>query len=337
MGQISDVLSVWRFLFNFNYSTILKIHDMKHLYILILFFFVLTAGRAQSNPEPFNLFADDYSMTEWSEEAAPGTYPTSMIFHVHSMTNAPLLEDEPDGDWLCLYNIGSRSRVIGLGEEGFSFLNTGDIQSDQSRCGNGPDDVGGYIGGAVLSLNTMLVTDIELSYELTLIAQAADTRFYDVRLQYRFDTESAWEDVPGAPVFSADGLEAGFMTEYNVELGEEFSNRELVQIRWKYYQNNVDGGGSRPQIGFDEIAVSGTRTTSIKDRIKEAKPFSFFPNPVKGEFIFFDAAVNIILYDTSGKMIKQVDNTERFFVGDLQPGVYIMRNENGMVSKFIKQ
>ena len=310
---------------------------MKHLYILILFLFVTTAAMAQSNPEPFNLFAEDYSMTEWSAEATPGTYPTSMIFHVHSMTNAPLLEDEPDGDWLCAYNIGSRSRVLGQGEAGFSFLNTGDIQNDQTRCGNGPDDTGGYLGSAVLALNTTLVTDISLSYVLTLIAQAADTRFYDVRLQFRFDTEAAWEDVPGAELFSADGLEAGFSNEFTVELGEEFSNRELVQIRWKYYQNNVDGGGSRPHIGFDEIAVTGTRTTSTKDRIKEAKPFSFFPNPVNGDLIYFEEAVNFILYDASGKMIKQVENTERFYVGDLQAGVYIMRNELGMVSKFIKQ
>ncbi len=310
---------------------------MKHLYILILSLFVVSASVAQSNPEPFILFSEDYSMTEWSAEAAPGTYPASMIFHIHSMTNAPLLEDEPDGDWLCAYNIGSRSRVLGQGEGGFSFLNTGDIQNDQGRCGAGPDDVGGYIGGAVLALNTSLVTDISISYVINLIAQAADTRFYDVRLQYRFDTEAAWADVPGAQLFSADGLEAGFSNEYTVELGEEFSNRELVQIRWKYYQNNVDGGGSRPHVGIDEITVTGTRTTSTKDRIKEAKPFSFFPNPVKGEYLFFDEAVNFTLYDTSGKMIKQVDNTERFYVGDLQAGVYIMRNEEGLVSKFIKQ
>src|SRR5690606_35649329 len=130
-----------------------------------------------------------------------------------------------------------RSRVLGQSEGGFSFLNTGDIQNDQGRCGAGPDDVGGYIGGAVLALNTSLVTDISISYVINLIAQAADTRFYDVRLQYRFDTEAAWADVPGAQLFSADGLEAGFSNEYTVELGEEFSNRELVQIRWKYYQN----------------------------------------------------------------------------------------------------
>lgn len=310
---------------------------MKQVYILILFLFIINAGIAQSNPEPYNLSIEDYSMTAWSTESAPGTYPSSMIFHIHSMTNAPLLEDEPDGDWLCTYNITSRSRVIGLEDAGFSFLNTGDIQNDQARCGAGPDDTGGYIGAAVLALNTTNVTDITLSYVLTLIGQASDTRFYDVRLQYRFDTEAVWEDVPGAELFSANGLEAGFSNEYTVELGQEFNNRELVQIRWKYYQNNVDGGGSRPQIGFDEISVTGERTVSNREKIREAKAFDFFPNPVNGDYLFFKEAVDFRLYDTDGKMIKEVENTERFYVGDLQAGVYIMRNEIGMVSKFIKK
>lgn len=320
-------------------TTIFKLKNnfMKQFYFLMLFLFISFNLKAQSNPVPFNLAESDYEMTQWSSDAAAGTYPASMVFHIHSSTNSPLLEDETDGDWLCTYNITSRSRVIGQGDSGFSFLNTGDIQNDQNRCGGGPDDTGGYIGGAVLALNTTNVTNITLSYVLNLIAQAADTRFYDVRLQYRFNTQDTWTDVPDAELFTAEGLDSGFSNEYTIELSEEFENRELLQIRWKYYQTSAEGSGSRPHIGFDEIRVTGETSTSTRDRIKQAKPFSFFPNPVTGDYIYFNEQVDFTVFDISGRMIKQVKSVERFYVGDLQGGVYIMRNELGNVSKFIKR
>lgn len=304
---------------------------MKKLLLIAGSAFLFCSLNAQTNPEAFNLFANDYSFTEWSAEAPAGTYPTSMIFHIHTNSDlvAPQLEDEVDGDWLCKYNIDSRTRVLGLGEEGFSFLNTGNFQTDAGRCGGGPDDIGGYLGATVITLNTENVEEVTVSYLIGLITQAAETRVYDVRLQYRTSPDAAWGDVEGAPVFSSAGIEEGFTQNYSVQLPENASNQPWLQIRWKYYQNSTSGSGSRPNIRFDEITITGNRAVNTISRIKRTQPLSFYPNPANVDFINFHVAGNYSVYTVEGKLIQQDTNTNKINVSHLTAGMYIIRDDEG--------
>lgn len=311
---------------------------MKKLLLTTCTSFCLLSLNAQTNPAAYNLYASDYSFTEWSEDSEAGTYPPSMIFHIHTNGElvAPQLEDEVDGDWLCKYNIGSRARVLGMGEEGFGFLNTGNFQTDEERCGGAAGAVGGYLGAAVMTLNTEGVQEVSVSYLLGLIAQAAEDRVYDVRLQYRTSPDAAWGNVENAPVFSSLGVEEGTTEEFTVLLPEDAWNQPWVQIRWKYYQNSTEGGGSRPNIRFDEISVTGSRTVNTFNRSKDQQTLAFYPNPVNTDYINFETYGNYAIYSVEGKLIQEVKNTDKINVNHLTSGVYVIRDDKGQSGLMVR-
>jgi len=235
-----------------------------NLKLILAIAFILanaTIAFSQSNPDAFNLGSDSYDFVEWDSTSLPGTYPPNMIFHVFENSD-PNLETEPTGDWVCAYDIDSRSRINGLGTAGLAFANTGNIQDTQERCGNGPDDVGGFVGTAVVSLNTLNRQEITINFTAGLITQGLGVpvpREYGLRLQYRVGAGGAWISAPGNVLFSSAGKQAGDLEQFtNVVLPATCNNQNLVQIRWKYYQIASNDGASRPAIQLDDIYISSS-------------------------------------------------------------------------------
>ena len=79
-----------------------------------------------------------------------------------------------DSLWTLPYNLTSRSRINGLGTNGFAFINTGNPQASAGA---------GYVGAAVLALDTLGKENIRVAWTGGTVV--TNERVYGIRLQYR--------------------------------------------------------------------------------------------------------------------------------------------------------
>jgi len=188
-----------------------------------------------------------YLLGSWSASAPAGTYPANMTFYQNaSAVPDPALTAAMENPWVLPYDRTSRSRINGLGSDGFSFINT---SSPQAETGSG------FMGSAVLALNTGGAQDIRVTWTGgTVVPNNAD---YAIRLQYRVGDAGEFTDVTnlGNPVEYIRNALAGHSQIIGpVTLPADANDKPLVQIRWKYYYRS--GSGSRPQLRVDDIQVS---------------------------------------------------------------------------------
>src|SRR3989442_7423977 len=95
----------------------------------------------------------------------------------------PGLSVEPDTFWTLPYDRTNRSRINGLGDSGFAFLNTSDPQPDG----------GGYLGAAVLALKTVRARTILVSWRGGTVM--TNERIYAIRLPYRVGVTNSFADM----------------------------------------------------------------------------------------------------------------------------------------------
>ncbi|TVR78950.1 MAG: T9SS C-terminal target domain-containing protein [Chitinophagaceae bacterium] len=230
---------------------------MKKLILLfVLAFTINSSSFSQSSPTPFDLSTGSYNFTFWDSLAFAGTYPANMIFHQFLNVSNPGFTDEPDSDWACVYNLKNRSRIIGLGANGFVFINTNTAQ-DPSDCGNAV--TGQNLGAAVLALNTTDRENIEVSFEVFLDQQGLGTptpREYHLRFQYRLGASGSWQDLSTPVIYTSSGKNDGDTENFNVTLPGDAENFPTVELRWFYYQEAANDGGARPRIGINQIQVN---------------------------------------------------------------------------------
>ena len=210
---------------------------------------------AQTIPFAYMLRSQPYFFGGWLASSNMKSYPSSMKFQVFEGEDDPGKNSEPNADWECGYDVKQDSRFIGLNNLGIGFLNT----SDPSSC----HSIHAKVGAAVLALNTSNAFDIELSWTIRLIQKGdgrPTAREYKVAPQYKSGATGDWIDFPSNNVFSSSGKVQGSSSDYTVTLPTSCENQSLVQIRWKYYQEERNNGGSRPLIGLDDI---GVRSNSV--------------------------------------------------------------------------
>lgn len=193
----------------------------------------------QTNPEPFDLSEGDYVFTTWDENEPAETYPPNMRFH-RGPTQDPGLNDEPNDDYTGPYNATSGTRMNGHGDDGFSWFNTASP---------------GNLGAAVLAINTTGQENILVSWTGGTVV--SNPRPYRIRLQYRVGSSGNFTDVPGPIEYVANSSEGHYQNFGPTLLPDEVNNQNLVQLRWKYYQEG-DGSGGRPRLRVGNIHIQST-------------------------------------------------------------------------------
>ncbi len=196
-------------------------------------------------PLPHDLREGPYAFTTWSATEPAGSFPPNMVFL--TATNAdPTLETEFTNWWTLPYDRTSRSRVNGLGEDGVAFLNTSDPQPEG----------GGYLGAALLALDTTGQTNVEVRFTAGTVA--ANARLYALRLQYRIGDAGPFLDVLGAngnPVEYSGGATGEVSIFGPVALPPAAAGAPLLQLRWKYHHLS-GASGPRTQLRLDDIVVA---------------------------------------------------------------------------------
>ena len=200
-------------------------------------------------PAPHDLAAGPYAFSRWEGFQPAGTYPPGMLF-LRTASNAPpdpTLSAEFTNWWVLPYDRTSRCRIQGLGEDGFSFLNTSDPQIDD----------GGYLGAAILALKTVGLTNLLVTWRGGTVMPGG--RAYAVRLQYRLGAAGAFTDLlepNGRPVEYLGNPVAGHCAVLGpTPLPAALSGEPYVQLRWKYhFLSGVSG--TRDHLRVDDIMVT---------------------------------------------------------------------------------
>ena len=295
-------------------------------------------GAGYTNPPAHNLAAGDYLMSQWDSLAAAGTYPASMRFHTTTTDTAPLVHTPLVNDWTCPYNLSSRPRVHGLSADGFSFINTGSPQYD--NCSSGATALNTFMGAVVLAVNTTGVPAALINFKAGLVSQGdgATPRVYNIRLQYRTDTNSIFTDFITNVEYTSAGKAAGSLESFNAFLPPSAVNAPYIQLRWLYYAVPVSGAsGSRPEIRLDEISVM-RYNSGVGGIAGNGRGISVYPNPLAaGATLHFSEAVSGKLYDTFGRVVATLDGAKELASGAFAAGVYSLVAADGSRCRIVVQ
>jgi hypothetical protein len=170
-----------------------------------------------------------------------------MVF-LQTPVRDPGLEVEFDSEWQLSYDLTNRSRIRGLGDLGFSFLNTSDVQ---------PVSGAGYVGAALLALRTVGVSNIYVVWTGGTVEP--NNRLYGVRLQYRVGTNGVFKDLVdehAAPVqyLRTNAGHAAILGPSR--LPGEAENQRVVQLLWRYFYIPSGATGQRAELRVDDIVVA---------------------------------------------------------------------------------
>ncbi|MBO9703376.1 MAG: CotH kinase family protein [Sporocytophaga sp.] len=290
-------------------------------------------------PFAHNLAKSDYEMKYWSASSEAGSYPASMIF-MQTDTIDPKIDVERNIPYTLAYNLTKKTRIEGLNDDGFAFINTGSI-SDEPNPGRD-------LGAAVLALKTKGLEQATVSFTAGTVLP--NDRSYGIRLQYRIGDNGAFTDFMnnGNLVDYIRTAEGGKYTRFeNIPLSEELMNQEYIQLRWVYYYISGNSG-PRAKLRLDDISVSALRPSAVADASSDLNQVSIFPNPSNGSFTFrlsneFRGMMNIAALDITGKTICSTElnkqskeiywHSECDFTG---PGFYFLKWSTGEVQGFEK-
>ena len=302
-----------------------------------------------TEPEIYSLSQEDYFLENFSPDSPRGVYPEGMRFVYMSDTD-PGLDSEIEGYTSGRYDLSTRTRVNGLGDGGFSFINT-------SNPDGNPGYPGGKLGGAVLYLNTEGRSFIEVDW--TAGTMEPNSRIYNIRLQYRVGQEGEFKDVPdesGNPVEYRRSEERGHAERIGpVVLPEDVNDQPHVEILWRYYftgERVDDESGQRSQLRISEISVTSKPLGYVEEPDPDPDPdpepepiipitfklYQNFPNPFyPHSTIMYDLPISqqvrLEIYSVTGQYIKTVINqqveagrhTVSIDASSLSSGVYLYR------------
>ncbi|AXI99619.1 Por secretion system C-terminal sorting domain-containing protein [Cyclonatronum proteinivorum] len=200
--------------------------------------------------EPWVMAQGDYTFSSWEASTPAGSYPPHMIFY-QTDSSDPDLTSVFEQPWVLPYDLSSRSRINGLGDDGIGFINTANAQE------NG----GGWLGTAVLALNTEGITQLYAGWRGGTVLP--NSRVYNIRLQYRINPNDAFEDVTdssGQPVQYERNSIAGHSSFVGpVALPQAMLNRSYAELRWVYYYTGVrldNESGQRSKLRLTDIKIS---------------------------------------------------------------------------------
>ncbi|TVQ67199.1 MAG: T9SS C-terminal target domain-containing protein [Balneolaceae bacterium] len=286
---------------------------------------------------PFSTEESDYLLEEWNEDVRAGSFPDHMAF-VYMNEEDPGLDAEIAGVTFGAYNLTSRTRINGLGEDGFSFINT-------SNPDGNPGYPGTRLGGAVLVLDTRGSEKIHVGWRAGTIER--NSRIYRLRLQYRTDGSQPFRDVPG-PGGSPVGYQASEVdghTHYMgpVALPDDAANRERVELLWRYYDSGeqIDPESNRrSELSVSEIYVSSQGIVPLESphRLEEGSyHFTNWPAdadsssyPASMAFVFMNERDPGLQAEPLGYVTGRYDHETRTRVTGLGEGGFSFVNTSGL-------
>ncbi len=278
-------------------------------------------------PEAFDLSQGDFSFTQWSPTQPEFTYPDNMLF-VQSDKDDPALDYEllfpyqvPHDDYHAddmarigfPYDLSSRTRISGMGENGVSFINTGRDRD---------------LGGAIVAINTINQTNLMLSFKNGTILR--NERLYAFRLQYRIGSTGNFSDLlkdnlPVQYIASNDGDLIAFD---QIPLPQILLGREYVQLMWRYYLHSGDTG-PRSQLRLDDIII--TKGTAVLNQ--QEIPFKLF---AVGKNLFVEnnqaGSAVLTIYNIAGQKVygQPIDQIGMQTINlDFESGIYIVNLRKG--------
>ncbi len=221
-----------------------------------------------------------WSFNEWDADMPAGTYPENMAF-VYMDEDDPGIEAEIAGFTSGAFNLTSRTRINGLGDNGFAFINTGNSDGN-------PGYPGTRLGGAILALDTRGQDELELSFTAGTVLP--NSREYAIVVQYRAGDEGPFQTLTfpdGSPVIYERSEEEGHTREIGpVYLPSEIQNLPYVQLLWRYYYTGIrhdEDSGQRSKLNISQITVSNGSDVPIDDdppqTPQQVSLDQNFPNP----------------------------------------------------------
>lgn len=273
----------------------------------------------EHDPPAHRLSDGPYVFTYWPSDAAAGTYPDNMVFMSMDRTepglNAIAVEKTTGR-----YDLDSRTRINGLGGDGFAFINTSNLDGN-------PGYPGRRLGVAVLGLDTRDHGGVEVKWTGGTVRP--NCRIYNLRLEYRVGIDGDFKPVPdneGNPVEYKRNEEAGHSETIGpVRLPDEADDQPYIQLRWRYYftgERVDDDDGSRSKLRVGDIVVMGSPVTGINNENDTSLPKNFklkqnYPNPFNNKTVITyklpeTADVTLEIYSLLGRLINR-------YVGGTQP------------------
>lgn len=185
-----------------------------------------------------------YQLTSWADSEAAGTYPLAMQLFKKSGAGsdetALVTVDAPYTlAYSLAYNLTSGARIVGKGDDGISFFNSGST-------------VDTYLGTAVLTLDTIGKTAMRLNWRGRSITSL--DRPYRIAVQTRVGTSGAWANT--GSFYAANATSGHTQTFSDVDISA-IDNQLQGQVRFVYYQEGA-GSGSRPELALDDVVVYST-------------------------------------------------------------------------------
>ncbi|MGB0431972.1 MAG: T9SS type A sorting domain-containing protein, partial [Bacteroidia bacterium] len=90
------------------------------------------------------------------------------------------------------------------------------------------------------------------------------------------------------------------------------------------------------QVDFDgAFEYSSIKTLNLEST--NAASFNIYPNPAKGDVITLSNASAYKIYDTAGKLVKEISNTTTIDITDFELGVYLIEDSNGNTERLVRK
>jgi hypothetical protein len=90
------------------------------------------------------------------------------------------------------------------------------------------------------------------------------------------------------------------------------------------------------QVDFDgAFEYSSIKTLNLEQT--NVASFKIYPNPATGNEITLSNAGIYKIYDTAGKLLKEVGNTTSIDITDLEVGVYLIEDSNGNTTRLVRK
>ena len=246
----------------------MRINQQTTFFVVFLFVFFLCGQFlfAQESIKSHALREGNYIFDMWNEDAPAETYPCSMRFLTTKNDVRPSLYYRTFEFYRGEYRKRTRvSTVVGMGTDGISFSNT---------------NAGKYfLCGAVLSLNTVGVKEIGVSWESATL-KGSKSR-WAIRLQYRIGNTGEWKDITdkeGKPVEYVNTIRSSkAKTLPQALLPEVCNNEHEVQLLWRLYYKGRKG--VLPEMSLNRIKI-----TSEIDSTRLYPPTVSITSPTNGLF-----------------------------------------------------